>query len=135
MFRRIFENSSSSGSDEESRLRESYARINDQIHNYLVNELANVVRPAPERPIRSRRRIQRGRLEGHERLFNDYFAENPVYDSTHFRRRFRMQKHVFERIMHVVTTNDDWFEQRRNATGEVGLSSLQKCTAALRMLA
>ena len=41
---------------------------------------------------RSRRRgsvqghttIRRGRVEGHERLYNDYFAENPVYTNAHF---------------------------------------------------
>jgi hypothetical protein len=33
------------------------------------------------------RRIERNRLEGHHRLFNDYFADHPVYPDYIFRRR------------------------------------------------
>ncbi|KAI5425779.1 hypothetical protein KIW84_031554 [Lathyrus oleraceus] len=39
-------------------------------------------------PSRRKRRttIDRGREEGHNRLFNDYFSENPVYTDVQFRR-------------------------------------------------
>ncbi|KAI5425778.1 hypothetical protein KIW84_031553 [Lathyrus oleraceus] len=37
--------------------------------------------------------IDRGREEGHNRLFNDYFSENPVYADVQFRRRFIMHRH------------------------------------------
>lgn len=46
-----------------------------------------------------------------------------------------MRKHVFLRIMEAVTSSDGFFTQRPDATGGMGLSSLQKCTAAMRMLA
>ncbi|CAL5335448.1 unnamed protein product [Camellia sinensis] len=36
--------------------------------------------------------IRRDRRQGHERLFADYFAANPVYSPTIFRRRFRMRR-------------------------------------------
>ena len=42
-----------------------------------------------------RRVVHRNREEGHDRLFNDYFSENLVYTEIQFRRRFRMQMHVF----------------------------------------
>ena len=31
--------------------------------------------------------IDRSRIDGHRRLFADYFADPPVYDHTYFRRR------------------------------------------------
>ena len=34
------------------------------------------------------RYIERDRLQGHERLFLDYFAESPVYTPNLFQRRF-----------------------------------------------
>ncbi|XP_057523881.1 uncharacterized protein LOC130803698 [Amaranthus tricolor] len=80
-------------------------------------------------------RIQRDHSKGHSQLFNDYFVENPTYSSRLFRRRFRMRKHVFLRIMEAVSNNDPWFTTNIDATCRKGLSALQKCTAALRMLA
>jgi hypothetical protein len=38
-------------------------------------------------------------------------------------------------IVEKVCTFDPWFIQRRHGVGRLGLSSLQKCTTALRMLA
>ena len=32
--------------------------------------------------------IDRSRIDGHRRLFADYFADPPVYDHTYFRRRY-----------------------------------------------
>ena len=84
---------------------------------------------------RSRRRIDRDREAGHERLFRDYFAPNPVYPPDTFRRRFRMGRHVFLRIVEALSNIDPYFQQRVDAIGKKGLSPLQKCTAAMRMLA
>jgi hypothetical protein len=41
---------------------------------------------------------------------------------------------LFERIWHAVEAHDDYFVQKRNAASILGLSSLQKITAAFRML-
>ena len=46
-----------------------------------------------------------------------------------------MHRHLYLRIMHVVEAHDDYFVQKRNAAGKLGLSCLQKVTAAFRMLA
>ena len=48
--------------------------------------------------------------------------------------RFRMSRSLFLRIMHVVENHDDYFVQKRNAANILGLSCLQKVTAAFRML-
>ncbi|XP_012700993.1 uncharacterized protein LOC105913482 [Setaria italica] len=52
-----------------------------------------------------------------------------------FRRRFRMNKPLFLRIVHTLSERFPYFTQRPDATGREGLSSLQKCTSAIRMLA
>jgi hypothetical protein len=46
-----------------------------------------------------------------------------------------MKRNVFLRIMAVVAEHDPWFVQKKDCAGCLGLSSLQKCTAAIRMLA
>ena len=60
-----------------------------------------------------------------------------VYGMTTFVkvRHFRMNKAVFMRIVDRLSENVQFFQQRRDAVGRLGLSPLQKCMAALRMLA
>ncbi|XP_052173306.1 uncharacterized protein LOC127788748 [Diospyros lotus] len=81
-----------------------------------------------------RRTINRGRVEGHERLYHDYFATPCVYEGF-FRRRFRMSRHLFLRIANEVEQHDPYFIQTIDAVGVLGLSSIQKITAAYRILA
>ena len=83
----------------------------------------------------SRKSIYRDREAGHQRLEKDYFSPNPVYPEQIFRRRFRMGRHVFLRIVDALSNFDPYFQQRNDAVGRKGLSPLQKCTAAMRMLA
>ncbi|XP_042056098.1 uncharacterized protein LOC121800637 [Salvia splendens] len=45
-----------------------------------------------------------------------------------------MHKSVFLRIVEADTANDEYFQERRDATGRQSLSSLQKCTGAMRVL-
>jgi hypothetical protein len=49
--------------------------------------------------------------------------------------RFRMRRHVFERLVLAVQQVDPYFVQRPNCAGELGLSALQKVVAAVRILA
>ena len=80
------------------------------------------------------RSIRRNHLVGHERLFLDYFALISIYPPTLFRRRFRMKRSLFLRIQSKIEAHDSYFVQKRNSVKKLGLSSLQKITAALRML-
>jgi len=69
-------------------------------------------------------------------FFKDYFSgENSTYNDSDFRRRFRMRRHLFERIRRKVVFQDPYFVQKTNCAGARGASSYQKVTAALRMLA
>ena len=79
--------------------------------------------------------IYRNRIEGHSRLFADYFAENSTFSAAIFRRRFRMGRTLFLRIHDKIATSDPYFLQRSDAAGVRGLSSLQKITAAMRLMA
>lgn len=80
-----------------------------------------------------RRAIARDAETGYQRLVNDYFADDAVFGAR-FRRRFRMHKELFLRITEAVKNHDDYFVQKRNAAGTLGLATLQKTTVAIRML-
>nr|XP_023889926.1 uncharacterized protein LOC112001981 [Quercus suber] len=82
-----------------------------------------------------RRYIERDRLAVHKRLYLDYFADTPIYPPNLFRRRFRMSRSLFLRIQSAVETYEPYFIQKRDNSQRLGLSSLQKITVALRMLA
>jgi hypothetical protein len=82
-----------------------------------------------------RKVIKRNYLQGEEKLFHDYFADSPVFPFYIFRRRFRMSRPLFFRLQSALEAYDPYFIQKRNAAGTLGLSSLQKMTTALRILA
>ncbi|XP_028112219.1 uncharacterized protein LOC114310447 [Camellia sinensis] len=84
---------------------------------------------------RRRKFIWRNSLQGHQRLFLDYFADPPIYPSNVFRKRFQMKRSLFLCIQSAIEVHESNFVQKRNSAGVLGLSSLQKMTAALRMLA
>lgn len=79
--------------------------------------------------------IDRNREARHLRLYQDYFSDNPTYGPVLFRRRNRMSRPLFLRIMNAVEDHDDYFVQKRNAAGLIGFSCHQKVTAAMRQLA
>ncbi|XP_055525737.1 uncharacterized protein LOC129718718 [Wyeomyia smithii] len=110
----------------------------DDGEKWLLFRLTEVKRQMPKRSgSRPGRRpnVNRNFRFGHEKLLQDYFSETPTYDDNHFLRRFRIPRAMFLDIMQELESSDDYFQLRCDATGKVGLSSLQKCTAALRMLA
>ncbi|RLM80889.1 hypothetical protein C2845_PM12G16490 [Panicum miliaceum] len=79
--------------------------------------------------------VDRERLLHHDLLYKDYFSDKPTFGPRIFRCRFQMKRHVFMRIMNVVEERDEYFVQKRNAEGTLGLSCLQKVVAAFRLLA
>ncbi|XP_020398640.1 uncharacterized protein [Zea mays] len=92
------------------------------------------VRRQPGGSVPGRAYIYRDREAGHARMYQDYLAENPTYGPNLFRRRFRMNRPLFLRILNAVEQHDDYFEQKRNAAHQHGLSCFQKVTAVFRML-
>ena len=81
------------------------------------------------------RYIRRNHLAGNERLFLDYFAPSPVFLPTLFHRRFWIRHSLFLHVQSKVEAHDSYFVQKRDSANKLGLSSLQKISATLRMLA
>ena len=78
--------------------------------------------------------IERNPEAGHVRLWNDYFSEFPTYPENLFRRRFRMNKSLFMRIVDRLSNEVYFFQQRPDGLRRLGLSTLQKYTAAICVL-
>ncbi|KAJ9543668.1 hypothetical protein OSB04_023375 [Centaurea solstitialis] len=72
---------------------------------------------------------------GNARLIADYFSDNPTYPEEMFKRRFRMSRNLFTRIVYDLYTRYPYFQQQNDAAGLPGFSPYQKCTAAIRQLA
>ena len=68
-------------------------------------------------------------------LFKYYFSDDPIFDDTDSRRIYRMRKPPFLHILHAISESDAYFVQKKNAARKMELSSLQKATVAMRMLA
>jgi len=82
-----------------------------------------------------RHNVPRDILGGHEQIYWDYFADNPVYNEKHFRRRYRMSRALFLRIVAAVEAHDEYFRQKADAVGRLGASAIQKVVAPFLMLA
>ncbi|XP_042027067.1 uncharacterized protein LOC121774223 [Salvia splendens] len=76
------------------------------------------------RPIRHRTSVHREHRLAHQRLFEDYFADEPRWGAM-----------VFLQIVHALEARDEYFQQRQDAAHRSGLSQLTKGTVALRQLA
>lgn len=101
----------------------------------VVNHLSGPTKRKKKGSVSGRKNIEREFTTSHDRIFNDYFAENAKYNASLFERRFRMSRDLFMKIMDAVQGHSSFFQQKRNATGKWGASCLQKCVAAIRILA
>ena len=97
-------------------------RMMDEMMMSNPVEFLTLVNQVPREP---RIRMERDRENGHVRLWNDYFADAPMFPAKLFRRRFRMRKHVFLRIVNVLSARNEFFQQRPDATRRLGASALQ----------
>ncbi|KAI4994548.1 hypothetical protein ZWY2020_034189 [Hordeum vulgare] len=79
--------------------------------------------------------LNRARERGHALLYADYFQNTVLFKPRRFRHRFRMSRHVFNRICEGVVHHDPFFECKTDAFGKLGFPSYQKCAATIRMLA
>ncbi|XP_010667172.1 uncharacterized protein LOC104884249 [Beta vulgaris subsp. vulgaris] len=103
---------------------------------FILAKLAKVYAMLTQVPRAPRQQVDRNRVDAHTRLWNDYFADTTLYPPRLFCRRFRMQKHVFLRIVETLTNKNTFFQQRSDATRRLGASALLKCTSAtIRLLA
>ncbi|KAJ9539051.1 hypothetical protein OSB04_031784 [Centaurea solstitialis] len=102
-----------------------------------VNEAVKLIVGDEATSSRQTRRTpkSRNRIVAHEKLVNDYFSDNPVYDDNNFERRFHMTRRLFLKIVEDLEREYEFFRWTHDARGVKGFSPLQKCTSAIRQLA
>ncbi|XP_056866738.1 uncharacterized protein LOC130512600 [Raphanus sativus] len=118
---------------EDDMFDQYFDQYSDQFFEKLTIDYANQLEEIENR--KKRIHIERNREEGDQRLWNDYFSETPIYPENIFRRRFRMKKPLFMHIVDRLSNEVQYFRQKKDALGRLSLSPLQKCTAAIRVLA
>ncbi|XP_021737180.1 uncharacterized protein LOC110703697 [Chenopodium quinoa] len=135
-------NSSNSSSSSENSQTQRYERrrqanrlVNRMMDEVFMSNPIEVYQMLNQVPRAPRIPIPRDHEDGHNRFWNDYFADHPVFPPQLFRRRFRMNKHIFLRIKKTLEELHPFFQQRQDATGRFGASGLQKCTTAMRLIA
>ncbi|CAL9025592.1 unnamed protein product [Prunus brigantina] len=64
-------------------------------------------------------------------LLEDYFIPTSLYFDVDFRRRYRMQPHLFNKVMLDICNYDAYFVQKCDVAGVLGLLPEQELTAAL----
>jgi hypothetical protein len=74
-------------------------------------------------------------MEGYCIMYADYFIDDPLHGVVVLRCRFRMSQKLFLDIVYVVRQFDTYFICKKDCTCMVGFYLLQKCAAALRILA
>ena len=126
---------SSSSSDGELQAYYNQWQSTCQQLQQAVQQGGDNAQPESSRRRRRRTHIERGREQGHSQLYKDYFSEIATYPDEVFRRRFRMRKPLFIRIVEQLEGGMQFFQQRPDATGRLGISALQKCTSVMRILA
>ncbi|KAM2667941.1 hypothetical protein EV2_019569 [Malus domestica] len=116
--------------DEERRRKDDETRMARASHSRrVIQTVTQICRPSRSRNL-DRSRQRRG-----EELLDNYFVHNSAFPDTYFKRHFRMEQYLFNRIMTDVCNHDSYFVQKKDACGVMDLLPQQKITAALRMLA
>nr|GEX04008.1 protein ALP1-like [Tanacetum cinerariifolium] len=106
-----------------------------EYHEWLLQQEAQ--------PRLTRTPIFRDREDAERRLRADYFDDHCKYPLYYFRRRFRMSRKPFLRIVNDIlsyTANPlpqhfHFFTSRLDCTGRMSISALMKCTADIRQFA
>ncbi|XP_070679895.1 uncharacterized protein [Malus domestica] len=115
--------------DKKRRRRDDEARSQIASHSRRVIQVVAQI----SRPSRSAN-IDRSRQRRSMNLLDDYFVRNNAFPDTYFRRRFRMERHLFNKIIIVVCNHDFYFVQKNNVFGVMGLLPEQKIIVVLWML-
>ena len=132
-------------SDEEEELatlleEEAAADVQEEEHLMVLAALAQLLasNEKPRRGGSAPGRVKaknRHRLQGYCMLYSDYFADAPLHGEKTFRRRYRMSRKLFLRIVNSIREFDNYFKCKMDCTGALGFTSIQKCTTSMRMLA
>ncbi|GKE86994.1 hypothetical protein Tco_1564469 [Tanacetum coccineum] len=94
-------------------------------------------------PRLTRTPIFRDREDAERRLRADYFDDHCKYPLYYFRRRFRMSRKFFLKIVNGISSytadplpqHFHFFTSRLDCTGRMSISALMKCTTVIRQMA
>jgi hypothetical protein len=97
--------------------------------------ISNLLEQSPQRRCYRRRFVPRPRQVANADLVACYFSANPIYTDEMFHQRFRMGQPLFLKIVAALSEWSPYFTGRLDCVGREGLSPIQKCTTAIKMLA
>ena len=108
---------------EEEILDEFGRKIEEKLKVKIGEESATTQRRRHVSGIRTV--IPRNRDAAHDDLVANYFSANPVYPPEIFRRRFRMNRPLFEEIVRRLGEWSPYFTQQTDVVGRAGHSPCQ----------
>nr|XP_043625537.1 protein ALP1-like [Erigeron canadensis] len=85
--------------------------------------------------VQHRRYVNREREVGDQILLNDWFVDEPKYDDAYFRKKFRMEKTIFLKIVDDIQANFPYFQEGFDARRRRSFGTTQKVCLAVRQLA
>ncbi|GJX77400.1 protein translocase subunit SecA2, chloroplastic isoform X1 [Tanacetum coccineum] len=109
--------------------------VNSLLSGFLIDAALVIQASTPTIQKYQRSYMPRDRYGAHDRLVLAYFAKKPFYNAYLFRKRFRMNRSLFTRIVRDLSANCPYFQEGCDAVGKAGISALVKCTSAIRQLA
>ncbi|XP_019190152.1 PREDICTED: uncharacterized protein LOC109184590 [Ipomoea nil] len=120
------------GDSSDDSTDESIAEI-DELEEEIMKHMLRLTKlvqqhQSSSNPRNKRRYYNRDHAAGHDRLAADNFSDDPVFPDDIFRRRFRIRKELFLRIVNALQSRYEYFQQRENTAKMTSLSTLQKCT-------
>lgn len=78
--------------------------------------------------------IDRSFGEFYDRFMKYYFVERPRFNDRAFRQRFRCRKALFLAAVDKISAHDEYFQQKPDATGKLGMTPLHKIIVAWRKI-
>nr|XP_043639649.1 protein ALP1-like [Erigeron canadensis] len=101
---------------------------------FLHNALQWMEDTASSNAVQNRRTVERQREIGHQILLNDWFVDEPKFNDAYFRKKFRMEKSMFLKIVDDIEANFPYFRDEFDARGRDNFKPLQKVASAVRQL-
>ena len=124
-------NSSSGSSSDTPLIIKGATNAAQKVMTAIASSASFIPRP----PRHKRKTTFRDHAAAHDELVLNYFTNSPLFDIRKFRRRYRMNPPLFNKILQACEETDDFFQQRPDCSGRMGFSSLQKCTSVIRQSA
>eukprot|EP00918_Siedleckia_nematoides_P010874 GHVU01023854.1.p1 GENE.GHVU01023854.1~~GHVU01023854.1.p1 ORF type:complete len:459 (+),score=30.35 GHVU01023854.1:323-1699(+) len=127
--------SSTTADDDLLEILQAESEAHTALISVLTTSLANTVSRKRRGSVPDRSaNIDRHRPIGEALLFADYFSSTPTWGADIFKRRFRITRERFEKILTAFNMHG-YLQQGRDCSGLLGASTRLKMTAALRVLA